>query len=99
MRIDGYVITHDAPATDVTRRADQDGPARPGGPPATPAGSTDRVELSRDSALVTAALQLASDASGVRADRVETGREMLKAGRVGADPVLLADAMLNDLLR
>lgn len=99
MRIDGYVITHDAPATDVTRRAEQDGSARPGAPTATPAGSTDRVELSRDSALVTAALQLASDASGVRADRVETSREMLRAGRVGTDPVSLADAILNDLLR
>lgn len=98
MKIDGYLPAHDAQATDGTRRSGSDGAVRQGGPAGPAAPSSDRVEISGDTALVTAALKAANEAPGIRADRVEAAREKLHAGRVAADPIALAEAILNDLL-
>jgi len=98
MKIDGHGPAHEAQATDGTTRTGRDASVRPGGVPAagTPA---DRVELSSEAGLRTAALRAAEDASGIRTDLVERMRELLDAGRVGSDSRTLADAIIDDLLK
>jgi anti-sigma28 factor (negative regulator of flagellin synthesis) len=99
MRIDGYLPTHDAQATDGTRRTGADGGVRPGGQtgPVASSSSSDRLELSGDMALASAAVRSANELSGIRADRVAEAREKLLNGGVAADPIALADAILNEL--
>jgi flagellar biosynthesis anti-sigma factor FlgM len=97
MKIDGYLPAHDAQATDGTRRTGAEGAFRSGAAAGAPSSSSDRVELSGDAALLTAALKAANEASGIRTDRVEAAREKLEKGRVAADPIALAEAILNEL--
>ena len=98
MRIDGNIPAQDAQATDSTRRTASEGSGRANGPLAPKSWSSDRVELSGDVALLAGALRAASAAGDVRTDRVEAAREKLQQGRIGADPLSLADAILRDLL-
>ena len=98
MKIDANHPTHDTQATDGTRRAGKDGGVHQG-TGVTPAGSGDRVELSGDAALLTAALKAANQATGIRTELVDRMREKLDAGKVGADSVTLADAIIDDLLK
>jgi Anti-sigma-28 factor, FlgM len=99
MRIDGQLPAQDAQAADGTRRTTSEAVARQGGPASTPATPSDRVELSGDAALFTFALKAASDAPEIRPDAVERARRKLELGQVAADPVQLAEAILNDLLK
>ena len=98
MRIDGYSHPQDAQATDGTRRTGADAPGRTSGPSAQPTTSPDRVELSGNAALFTAAVKAVGHTPEIRSDRVEAAREKYHAGRVGADPLALADAILKELL-
>jgi flagellar biosynthesis anti-sigma factor FlgM len=98
MKIDGHRPAQDAQATDGTARTGKDAAVRPGVVPG--AGTlADRVELSSDAGLRTAALRAASEAPAIRTDLVERMRELLDAGQVGTDSRKLADAIIDDLLK
>lgn len=97
MKIDAHRHTQDTHATDGTRRADNDAGVAPGGRLAG-AGASDRVELSGDAALRTAALKAANEAPSIRTDLVDRMRERLAHGQIGTDSTRLADAILNDIL-
>ena len=99
MRIDGHLPAHDAQATDATRRTTTDAPVRKEGAASVHAASSDRIELSGDAALLTSALRAANETPDVRADAVDRARRKLESGGVGTDPLALADAILNDLLK
>lgn len=99
MKIDGHHHASDTQAADGTRRAGTDGSVRKGGSVASSAASSDRVELSGDAALLTAARKAAEEGTGVRLELVEQMRQKLHAGKVATDPGRLADAILNDLLK
>jgi flagellar biosynthesis anti-sigma factor FlgM len=68
----------------------------------TPAGGraqpTDRVAVSDDAALALTARRAAENAPDIRPDVVELMRAKLAAGKVGDDPVRLADRMIDHLL-
>ena len=63
----------------------------------TAGGSDDRVQLSSDAQLATAAAAAAASAP-IRHDKVEAARKALAAGTVGADATRLADKMIDSLL-
>jgi flagellar biosynthesis anti-sigma factor FlgM len=99
MKIDGHHHASDTQATDGARRTATDGNVRKGGPVASSAASSDRVELSGDAALLAAARKAAEEGTGVRSQLVEQMRQKLQAGKVGTDAGRLADAILEDLLK
>jgi flagellar biosynthesis anti-sigma factor FlgM len=98
MKIEGHHSTSDTQATDGTRRAGADGSVRKGGQVAS-SSSSDRVELSGDAALLTAARKAAEEGTGIRSHLVEHMRQKLQAGKVGTDAGKLADAILDDFLK
>ncbi len=59
---------------------------------------TDRVEVSADAKLRSAALAAASGPVEIRQDVVERARERLAKGELGNDAAKLADALLDDVL-
>lgn len=98
MKIDGNRPAHDPSATENTRRSTLDPHVRQGGVQA-PGTPTDRVELSSDAALRTAALKAATEAPEIRPDLVDRMREKLESGTLGADSLKLADAIIDELLQ
>jgi flagellar biosynthesis anti-sigma factor FlgM len=99
MKIDGNRPAHDAQATDGTRRSSKDTGVRQGDGVAPASGTGDRVELSGDAALRTAALKAANDSPAIRTELVDKMRQKLNAGQVGQDAGALADAILDDQLK
>jgi flagellar biosynthesis anti-sigma factor FlgM len=100
MKIDGNKPAQDAQSTDATRRATGTHVAvRQGAHVGPTTASSDRVELSADAALLTAALQAARDVPAIRTGVVDQAREKLLTGRLGTDSLHLADAILDDLLK
>lgn len=97
MKIDRNLSTHDTQAADGTRRTSTEATSRTGGPAPAPGAGKDRVELSGDAALFAAAVRAADEAPAVRTDLVEKMRKKLQDGQLGADPLKLADAMLDGL--
>ena len=97
MRIDGQASPTDAEAA---RRLESTNPAdRPSGTgSARGAASTDRVEVSSDAQLVTAAIRAAEDAPAIRPDAVERARRALEDGTLGNDTDRLADRIIDSLL-
>lgn len=86
----------------MTRRleAAKSADGAPGSPAVQgPAQSTDRVEVSPEAQLVSAAIQAAHDAPGIRMDAVERGRLALLNGTLGQDPARLADRIIDALLK
>lgn len=69
-------------------------------PSSTGAGSrtTDRIEVSADAQLMSAALTAASEAPAIRQDVVDRMKEKLANGELGADANALADKILDDVL-
>jgi len=63
-----------------------------------PKAAGDRVEVSTDAQLISAAAQAAKDAPDVRADAVARGRRALESGTLGNDPDRLADRIVDALL-
>lgn len=59
---------------------------------------TDRVEVSADARLRSAALAAASGPVEIRHDVVERARERMAKGELGNDAAKLADSLLNDVL-
>src|SRR5262245_5450134 len=99
MKIERHHSASDTQATDGARRAGTDGSVRKGGPVASSPSSSDRVELSGDTALLTAARKAAEESTGIRSHLVEQMRQKLNAGKVGTDAGKLADAILDDFLK
>ena len=97
MRIDGQQPPADA---DAARRLESVRTAadRPAGPAQARAASGDRVEVSTDAQLVSAAVQAAQDGPAVRPDAVERGRRALESGTLGADADRLAQRIVDALL-
>ena len=98
MKIDGNRPAHDTQATDGTRRSSKDAGVQPGGV-APASGTGDRVELSNDAALRTAALKAATETPAIRTELVDRMRQKLNAGQVGQDAGALADAIIDDQLK
>jgi flagellar biosynthesis anti-sigma factor FlgM len=99
MKIEGNRPAHDTQAAEGARRSSKDGGVRQGNGVAPGSAGSDRVELSGDAALRTAALKAANDAPAIRTELVDRMRDKLKAGRVGNDAGALADAIIDDLLK
>jgi negative regulator of flagellin synthesis FlgM len=99
MKIDGNSGTQDTKATDGARRSGgvDAGTRKVGDAKST--GGTDRVELSSDAALVSAALKAANASPDIRAEKVAEMRQRLADGTIGNDPYALADALIDDLLK
>src|SRR5262245_24453345 len=96
MRIDGQQPPADAEAArrlESARAAD-----RSAGLAQARAASGDRVEVSTDAQLVSAAVQAAQDTAGVRPEAVERGRRALESGTLGADADRLAQRIVDALL-
>ena len=58
----------------------------------------DRVEVSTDAQLISAAAQAAKDSPDVRPEAVARGRRALENGALGADPDRLAQRIVDALL-
>jgi flagellar biosynthesis anti-sigma factor FlgM len=99
MKIDGNRGAHDTTATDAARRSGgaEGGAKRVADNKST--GGGDRVELSGDAALMSAALKAANKAPEIRTELVDRMREKLAQGKVGNDAHKLADAIIDDLLK
>lgn len=95
MKIQGNSPNHEASAAarlEQTRLERQGKADRPGD------AGTDRVELSSDAQLASAAMKAAENAPSIRQDVVAAARQKLVAGRVGQDPMKLADRLIDHLL-
>ena len=62
------------------------------------AAKADRVEVSSDAALMSSAVQAATEAPAIRSDKVEAAKKALADGTLGADAGKLADALIDDIL-
>lgn len=60
--------------------------------------ASDRVELSSGAQLARSAMGAVGQAAEIRADKVETAKALLEAGRLGSDPMRLAEAMIARIL-
>jgi flagellar biosynthesis anti-sigma factor FlgM len=76
--------------TDGTETAASSSAARGG-----QATRTDEVQLSSGVQLAGAAAKAAADTPDVRPAEVARAKALLESGRLGADPVTLADALIN----
>jgi len=98
MRIHGQQPPADAEAARRLElaRTSADRPA--GTAQAAKTASGDRVEVSTDAQLVSAAIQAAQDAPALRPEAVERGRRALESGSLGADADRLAQRIVDTLL-
>jgi negative regulator of flagellin synthesis FlgM len=101
MKIDGNRSAQDLDATKSAEAAQKLAEKRVAQkadlPGVTP--GTDKVEVSSDAQLLSAALKAATEAPGVRSDKVEAAKQKLAAGELGNDAGRLADRMIDDLLK
>jgi flagellar biosynthesis anti-sigma factor FlgM len=97
VRIDGQQPPADADAGRRLESARTAGGRRPG-PAQARSASGDRVQVSTDAQLVSAAVQAAQNAPGVRPGAVERGRRALASGTLGADADRLAQRIVDALL-
>jgi flagellar biosynthesis anti-sigma factor FlgM len=65
----------------------------------TAVDKNDKVEVSADAKLLTAALKATNSSPEIRADVVERMRQKLAAGELGQDSGRLADRLIDDLLK
>lgn len=98
MKIDGNRPAAGSEATEASKktagdkRAQRTGIERPAGE------NRDRVEVSPDAQLMTAALDAAKKTPAIRTELVERLRQKLNAGELGKDSAKLADRLIDDLL-
>jgi flagellar biosynthesis anti-sigma factor FlgM len=95
MKIDG---NRPNPEAVTTTRVDTPQGERQGRVAQNDTSQGDRVHVSSDGQLATAAAAAAASAPDVRQDKVEQARKALQAGTVGADAVRLADKMIDSML-
>jgi len=97
MKIEGNRPTNDA----AVQRLDTATKAKSGkaaGFAATDQAGQDRVEVSADGQLVTSALKAADGAPAIRHEKVAAAKKALAEGRIGQDPVKLADKLIDHML-
>ena len=99
MKIQGNNSPLDTTATDAARRASEVEGGSKRVADSKSVAASDRVELSDDAALRSAAIKAANDAPDIRTELVERMREKLAQGKVGNDAHKLADAIIDDLLK
>jgi negative regulator of flagellin synthesis FlgM len=94
MRIHGERPEHvgpTAPSQERTRSGRSDH--------ATPGSSADRVQVSDQARLLSAALQAAHEAPDAREAAIERARAKRESGELGRDAERLADKLIDSLLR
>jgi flagellar biosynthesis anti-sigma factor FlgM len=92
MKIDSNRTGLDSLGTVRSDSADGGSPStatRPG------AAAPDQVQFSAGAQLAGAAAKAASSAPDIRPEEVERARALLDSGRLGADPLVLADALID----
>lgn len=98
MKIDGNRSAADINGTDGARKVGADrGTQRTNGRSAV--DKQDKVEVSADAKLLTAALKATNSSPEIRTDVVERMRQKLAAGELGSDSGRLADRLIDDLLK
>jgi flagellar biosynthesis anti-sigma factor FlgM len=98
VKIDGNRSTADINGTDGARKIAADrGTQRANG--RTAVDKQDKVEVSADAQLLTAALKATNNSPEIRTDVVERMRQKLAAGELGSDSGRLADRLIDDLLK
>lgn len=97
MKIEGS-RTADVNGTEAAHRPG-DARSRRGSVTATGSVGVDRVEVSADLRLLSAAVKATEEAAAIRLDVVERMRQKLAAGELGQDSGRLADVLLDDLLK
>ena len=94
MKIQGDRPEFDKPLAGV--ETSRGSAANPNQAPVVPAQtSTDKVHVSSDAQLASAAIEAAKKASDVRPEAVARGKALLKSGELGADAEHLADALID----
>ena len=96
VKIDANRLT-DAGATEAAKRATGDQRVQKSGVE-RPADKRDRVEVSSDAQLLTAAHDAAQKAPAIRTELVERLKQKLNSGELGKDANKLADRLIDDLL-
>jgi flagellar biosynthesis anti-sigma factor FlgM len=98
VKIDGHRSTADINGTDNARKVNADrGTQRTTDRAAV--DKQDKVEVSADAKLLTAALKASNDAPAIRADVVDRMRQKLAAGELGKDSGRLADRLIDGLMK
>jgi flagellar biosynthesis anti-sigma factor FlgM len=97
VKIDANRLTQDAGATEATKRATGDQRVQKSGVE-RPADKRDRVEVSPDAQLLTAAHEAAQKAPAIRTELVERLKQKLNSGELGNDADALADRLIDDVL-
>lgn len=97
MKIDGNRLHHIA-AQQQAERVQADRTAGPKTRQAADTAAPDRIDVSSDVNLVTAAVAAANQASDIRPDVVARARALIENGTLGADPQKLADAIITRTL-
>lgn len=97
MKIDGNRPA-DTAATDATKRTITETKVQRGGVDRPAGDNRDRVEVSPDAKLMTAALDAAQKGPAIRTELVERLRQKLNSGELGKDSLKLADRLIDDLL-
>jgi flagellar biosynthesis anti-sigma factor FlgM len=95
IKVDGNRPAGDAEAT---RRTEAVKKADTAAQPARAERKSDRVEVSRDAQLLTAALRAATDAPEIRQDVVDRMRALLDSGGLGTDSTKLAESLIDSML-
>ncbi len=96
MKIQGNSPNHEASA--AAARLDQARVERQGRAERSGSAGSDRVELSTDAQLASNAVKAAQSAPAIRHDVVAAARQKLMEGKIGQDPVKLADRLIDHLL-
>jgi flagellar biosynthesis anti-sigma factor FlgM len=98
VKINGNYSPADINGTDGTRKIAADRGTQRTTDRAT-ADKNDKVEVSADAKLLTAALKATNSSPEIRADVVERMRQKMAAGELGQDSGRLADRLIDDLLK
>jgi flagellar biosynthesis anti-sigma factor FlgM len=93
MKIDSTRTGLDSLGTVKTDGSDAGAPQTAG--KTAPAGAADQVQFSSSAQLAGAAARAAADTPDIRPDAVERAKALIESGRLGADPLALADALID----
>jgi len=100
-KIDSNRLPQDLDATkqaEAAQKAAEARAAKKTGQAASAQG-TDKVEVSSDAKLFSAAVKAANEPAPIRTDVVEAMKQKLAAGEIGKDSARLADRIIDDLLK
>lgn len=98
MKIEGHRPAQESEATGASQRASGEHRVQRSGVERPAEKPRDRVDVSPDAQLMSAALAATENAPVIRTELVERLRQKLNAGEVGRDSGKLADRLIDDLL-